>query len=81
MVRYACRNFSATLPVSEKFKVLHGFNAALTIIFSFWAHFHAAKAAQKPRFPLQFLAPHSGVCGISTSIACANQTASALSFL
>jgi hypothetical protein len=27
-------------------------------------YFHAAKAAQKPRFSFQFLAPLAGVCGI-----------------
>jgi hypothetical protein len=40
----------STIPFSGKFKVLHGFNGVLAVFFSFWAHFYAALAAQKPRF-------------------------------
>jgi hypothetical protein len=48
--KHACLPVKPAIPVSGKFKVLHGFESVLAALFSFWAHFHAALAAQKPRF-------------------------------
>jgi hypothetical protein len=40
-------------PLSEKFKILHGFYNTLTTLFILGA-FLPAIGRQKPRFPLQF---------------------------
>jgi hypothetical protein len=67
--------------ILEKFKILHGFNIVLAMLFSLWAHFHLRQMPQAktalfgaPRFRAPATPPPRGAvsCFATPTIACAS---------